>query len=928
MSSLATSAQLNSPFGVFVSSNNEVYIADYGNQRIRKILKNGNIVTIAGNGTAGFRGDNGPATNAQLYNPYSVFVSSNNEVYIADFSNHRIRKILENGKIVTIAGNGTGGFSGDNGPATNAQLNNPYSVFVSSNNEVYIVDYNNHRIRKILKNGNIVTIAGNGTGGFSGDNGPATNAQLNNPMGVFVSSNNEVYIADYYNHRIRKILENGNIVTIAGNGTAGFSGDSPFDIRTYPHIGNKLLTGNGNLHSKIEFHNLKKHSRDELFGLPIYGFIPLIEKTSPKFSNILKNEKILCLMSSSQQEIIQKLIDSLIYDKNKVKFNKEEMLDVLFILGLFKNGEFIDLKRSLTKNGNIVTIAGNGTAGFRGDNGPATNAQLYNPYSVFVSSNNEVYIVDYNNHRIRKILKNGNIVTIAGNGTGGFSGDNGPATNAQLNNPMVVIHLGPATNAQLNNPYSVFVSSNNEVYIVDYNNHRIRKILENGNIVTIAGNGTGGFSGDNGPATNAQLNNPMGVFVSSNNEVYIADYYNHRIRKILENGNIVTIAGNGTAGFSGDSPFDIRTYPHIGNKDELFGLPIYGFIPLIEKTSPKFSNILKNEKILCLMSSSQQEIIQKLIDSLIYDKNKVKFNKEEMLDVLFILGLFKNGEFIDLKRSLTSEFVNSLTLENLTFKWETIENLLKICKEEFNVQNYILDHLNNYCIEYAVVQMRTKEGNTVLPTLPIIMRNGVAIFSKMIITKPTAINIEETIEIKPQTIESLYNDKKTSDVKIKMGQNKYLYCHKTVLSSSSTLFNALFDSGSCFSDLSDDGIFTPDESEDLELLEIVIKHCYGISIDKIDAVKIIGLLDMAMKHEIQYLVDYCKNNFNLSIDNYFTILEACEKYLDLQPFEQFMRDIIKFSITNRKQLFKDRNRISNLPEKVWQEMVFKFSQDF
>ncbi|EFC43339.1 predicted protein [Naegleria gruberi] len=733
MSSLATRAQLYNPVGIFVSSNNEVYIADYSNHRIRKILKNGNIATIAGKGTCGFSGDNGPATNAQIYYPSSVFVSSNNEVYIADQSNHRIRKILENGNIVTIAGNGIGGFSGDNGPATNAQIYYPYSVFVSSNNVVYIVDYGNNRVRKILGNGNIVTIAGNGTSGFSGDNGPATNAQLNNPVGVFVSSNNEVYIADQSNHRIRKILENGNIVTIAGNGTGGFGGD----------------------------------------------------------------------------------------------------------------------------------------------NGPATNAQLYIPYSVFVS--------------------------------------------------------------------------NNEVYIVDYGNNRIRKILGNGNIVTIAGNGTSGFSGDNGPATNAQLNRPSSVFVS-NNEVYIADLNNHKIRKILENGNIITIAGNGTKGFSGDSPFDIRMYPHIGNnlftgssilyskiqvhnlckhsRDQLFGLQIYGFIPFIEKISPQFSNILKNEKILCLMSSSQQEIIQKLIDSLIYDKDKVMFSKEETLDVLFILGLFKNGEFIDLKRSLTSGFVNSLTLENLLLKWETIEILLKICKEEFNVQNYILDHLNNYCIEYAVVQMKTKEGNALLSTLPIIMRNGATIFPKLIITQPTAINIEETIEIKPQTIESLYNDMKTSDVKIKMGQNKYLYCHKTVLSFSSTFFNALFDSGSCFSDLSDDGVFTLNEPEDLELLEIVIKYCYGISIDKIDPVKSMGLLDMAMKHEIPYLVDYCKNSFNLSIDNYFNMLEVCENYFDLQLFEPCFREFVKFSIANRKQLFSDRDRISKLPEKVLQEMVFSFSQDF
>ncbi|EFC35268.1 predicted protein, partial [Naegleria gruberi] len=214
---LATSAQLNYPSGVFVSTNNEVFIADKNNNRIRKIVKNGNIVLIAGNGQTGCGGDNGSATSSQLYYPQSVFVSTNNEICIADTFNHRIRKI-ENGRIVTIAGNGQPGYSGDNGPATTAQLHRPYSVFVSANNEVYIADTFNHSIRKIDESGNIETIAGNEQPGYGGDGGYATNAQLNHPSGVFISTNYEIYITETNNHTTRKILENGNIITIAGNG--------------------------------------------------------------------------------------------------------------------------------------------------------------------------------------------------------------------------------------------------------------------------------------------------------------------------------------------------------------------------------------------------------------------------------------------------------------------------------------------------------------------------------------------------------------------------------------------------------------------------------------------------------------------------------------------------------------------------------------
>jgi uncharacterized protein (TIGR03437 family) len=218
----ATSAQLNWPEGVAVDPAGNLYIADNFNNRIRKV-SNGVITTVAGDGAQGFSGDNGPAASAQLYGPTGVAVDSAGNVYIADAENARIREVSK-GVITTVAGNGSFGFSGDNGPATSAQLYGPWGVAVGSAGNLYIADEVNNRIRRV-SNGVITTVAGNGAPGFSGDNGPATSAQLYGPCGVAVDAAGNLYIADTYNQRIRKV-SNGVITTVAGNGTYGFSGDN------------------------------------------------------------------------------------------------------------------------------------------------------------------------------------------------------------------------------------------------------------------------------------------------------------------------------------------------------------------------------------------------------------------------------------------------------------------------------------------------------------------------------------------------------------------------------------------------------------------------------------------------------------------------------------------------------------------------------
>jgi hypothetical protein len=218
----STSAALASPSAVAYDASGNLYLADAQNHVVREISKNGQISTIAGTGTEGYGGDGAAATAALLDTPTGVAVDSNGNVYIADSHNHRIRKV-SGGTITTVAGTGTAGFAGDGSAATAAQLSLPSAVAVDSSGNVYIADTNNQRIRKITGT-TITTIAGNGEELYAGDGAAATAAVLDLPTGVAVDATGNVYIADRHNHRVRMVTPAGTISTIAGSGTASFSG--------------------------------------------------------------------------------------------------------------------------------------------------------------------------------------------------------------------------------------------------------------------------------------------------------------------------------------------------------------------------------------------------------------------------------------------------------------------------------------------------------------------------------------------------------------------------------------------------------------------------------------------------------------------------------------------------------------------------------
>jgi hypothetical protein len=213
------------PSGIAVDPHGNVYIADSGNSRIRKVDTNGFINTIAGTNNYGFSGDGGLAVNAKLKSPSGMAVDSSGNIYFSDEGNDVIRKVDVNGIITTIAGNGSIGYSGDGGAATNASFNHPYGLAVDGSGNVFIADEGNNVIRKVGVNGIITTLAGNGSAGYAGDGGVATNASLSQPYGVSVDAYDDVFIADYANTRIRMVGPNETITTVAGSGIGGNTGD-------------------------------------------------------------------------------------------------------------------------------------------------------------------------------------------------------------------------------------------------------------------------------------------------------------------------------------------------------------------------------------------------------------------------------------------------------------------------------------------------------------------------------------------------------------------------------------------------------------------------------------------------------------------------------------------------------------------------------
>jgi uncharacterized protein (TIGR03437 family) len=339
-------ASLNSPRGVAVDSQGNIYVADTLNHRIRRVGVSGTITTAAGNGTAGFSGDGGQATNAQLNQPEDIWVDASGNLYIADSSNHRIREVTAGGMISTIAGIGSFGYNGDGIAATSAQLNRPTSIVLDAAGNLFIADSSNHRIRRVSVGGTISTVAGNGVQAYSGENVLATSASLRFPIGITIDSGGNLYIADAGNHVVRRVNPSGTINTVAGNGLGAGT-----DTGTFSGDGGAALSAGLNTPEDVAI-----DSSGNLF-----------------------------------------IADTANYRIRRVS------------------------------GGVITTIAGTGFDGFAGDGGPAAAALLNLPRALSLDAGGNLLIADMLNQRIRRIAGAGSAAASPGVGPNPAGSGNPPA---------------------------------------------------------------------------------------------------------------------------------------------------------------------------------------------------------------------------------------------------------------------------------------------------------------------------------------------------------------------------------------------------------------------------------------------------------------------------------------------------------------------
>jgi sugar lactone lactonase YvrE len=609
----ATEVILTLVDGVVVDSAGNLFISHRSKNRIRKVDKDGIITTIAGNGTAGFGGDNGPALKASFNFPAGLCLDQTGNLYVADRNNHRVRRIDTSGIVTTVAGVGVPDMGGDGGPAVEAYLNYPSDLVCDGKGNLYISDRSNNRIRKVDSKGVISTIVGMGLPEFGGDFGPATGAFLKYPFGIDLDNKGNLYIADRGNNRIRKVDTQGIITTVAGDGTHFFSGDyGPATRASLAYPTDVVVDERGNLY--IADRNNNRIRRVSPLG--IMTTVMGVGKYEYNGDNEIASETTLHLPFALELSPGGKLI---IVDRNHFRVRSMDLKSHA-ITTLAGNGDFwfrgdggpgtgatldspsgmaVNSKghvifsdkmhnrlRLIDEKGFIFTLAGTGNQGNEGDGGPALQASLFLPGAVAVGPKNNIYFVSPQGSSkfIRKIDPQGRITRFAGNGVLGDKGDGGPAVQASFGVIQDIavdsqgnVYLADLTNRKVRkvdtqgvvstlasdawviiadeeiHPNGIAINKSGEIFISDSGSSKIRKIDRDQNVTIFAGTGDFRDFGDGGPAIQAGIRSPGGLAFSPDGELYIAEETSHRIRKINKEGNIIHVAGTGVAGYGGDS---------------------------------------------------------------------------------------------------------------------------------------------------------------------------------------------------------------------------------------------------------------------------------------------------------------------------------------------------------------------------------------
>lgn len=598
----ALAAELGSIQGVAVDALGNLYLSDTDYHRIRKVTADGMISIFAGTGIAGFGGDGGAADQAQLNMPYGLVIGEAGDLYVADLGNNRVRHITPDGLITTIAGNGDRSSEGDGGPAVEASLCTPRNLALDAAGNLYISEFEGHRVRKVAPGGMISTFAGNGMAGFNGDGSLAPYAQFAFPAGLASDLYGALYIADSQNQRVRRIAADGRITTVLG-GVAGTSlqtpttvaaghngflyvGDQSSTVRAYTVIGTWInVAGMGAPWFAGDGGPAVSASLISANDLAVDGGGNVYIADGKRIRRVDPDGVIQTVAGDGYWKAVGedgRATSARLFRPGGMAFDRAG--------NLYIADSGTERVRMVLPSGFISPVTGTGLPGFAADGTTALGAPTHTPTGVAVDSAGALFIAETGAHRIRKLV-NGIISTVAGTGGAGSGAEGKPASETPLREPKAVC-LGPAgalyvvdsgnhrvlsvttdgrmarvagsgvagyandnawaPAARLQNPSACAVDSGGNLLIADTLNHRIRRVTPGGIITTVAGTGLAGVSGDEGPATAARLNAPAGVAVDTDGSIFISDTGNHRIRQVTPDGVIHTIAGGDQAGFAGD----------------------------------------------------------------------------------------------------------------------------------------------------------------------------------------------------------------------------------------------------------------------------------------------------------------------------------------------------------------------------------------
>jgi len=588
---IGTGAKLNLPMGLVVLPDGSMYVAEAGNHRIRQIDKSGTVKSYVGSGASAWA--DGTGTKASFNGPQGIAQDAFGNLYVADTSNHRIRKVEAGGKVTTVAGSYLVGLQDGKGSAV--RFNFPAGVAVGSGGFVYVADTGNNAIRRISSDGTVTTLAGKPAAGFA--DGKGGNAQFRGPTDLDVDALGNIIVADRLNNRIRRVTSDGVVATIAGGNVNGFVDGDPLAARFTQPVGvgidangrmfiadrnnsrirmiaaSKTICDDGKLctkdacnkvSGKCSFKNISSGEQCD-DGNPCTEGEVCDDKGGCKGPAKICNDKNPCTKDAcspysggcqyaqvegfcddgnpcTSTDLCTKgkcrgdvgIVETVAgtgsngyYDgkSNKARFYRPRGIDADDAGNIFVADYQNHRIRKITPQGDVTRYAGSGSIGFT--NGSWSQARFYYPADVAVDGLGNVYVADRQNHRIRKIDQSRNVTTLAGSSYGYGEGSGG---NARFRYPEGLAHNRKGT-----------------LYIADSTNHRIRSVNANGDTKLVAGSGLNGFQ--DGPATSARFYYPRGVAIDTKDRILVADMSNYRVRRIATNGTVTTLAGNGVSGF-------------------------------------------------------------------------------------------------------------------------------------------------------------------------------------------------------------------------------------------------------------------------------------------------------------------------------------------------------------------------------------------